>query len=256
MPSFVLIHGGSFTAGYFDRLTPLLAFESLAVDLPGRGSRPAAIGEVVTQDWVDSVVTDIVAAGLDDIVVLGNSLAGITMPGVAMRLPERIRHLVFSSCTVPADGGRAVDDIRPDIRASLLSIEEAVAAGRFDASAAGQAVDPARAVADAEAFVNSADETLLRFVAEPARRQLPEALRPMFERFSYDGFPWQIPRTYISNLEDRMVPTELQRRMIRHIDATAVVELDTPHCPEISHPELIAALLNDIAAGPARLARA
>lgn len=38
--SFVLIHGAGFGANCWDELIPHLNTEALAVDLPGRGTRP------------------------------------------------------------------------------------------------------------------------------------------------------------------------------------------------------------------------
>lgn len=57
-PQFVLIHGGSATSGYYDLLRPHLKFPSMAVDLPGRGSKNADINEICIGDWVNSVVED------------------------------------------------------------------------------------------------------------------------------------------------------------------------------------------------------
>jgi hypothetical protein len=44
-------------------------------------------------------------------------MAGITMPGVAAEVPERLARLVFVACTVPADGERIVDTLDPELRA-------------------------------------------------------------------------------------------------------------------------------------------
>ena len=55
----VLIHGGGATGGFWDRLVPSLDHEPLAVDLPGRRSRPADLGTLTVDAEVASVVADI-----------------------------------------------------------------------------------------------------------------------------------------------------------------------------------------------------
>ncbi len=249
-PAFVLIHGGSFTSHYWDRLIPLLNFPTFAVDLPGRGSKPADLTKVTIGIWVDSVVEDIESAGLEDVVLVGNSLAGVTMPGVAARLPNRMRHLVFSSCTVPGHGKRAVDFLRPDIKKFLLASEEELTSGQVpsqvDESQAGQQIE-----LTSDFLGENLSAGLLTFVKDPVRRSA-DALNPLFEIFSWDGFPVKVPRTYIKNLRDNIVLPELQDQMIENMGGASVIELDTPHCPSITDPEIIAAILNGIAAGISR----
>jgi pimeloyl-ACP methyl ester carboxylesterase len=249
-PAFVLIHGGSFTSHYWDRLIPLLNFPTFAVDLPGRGSKPADLTKVTIGVWVDSVVGDIESAGLEDVVLVGNSLAGVTMPGVAARLPNRMRHLVFSSCTVPAHGKRAVNFLRPDIKNFLLASEEKLTSGQ-----APLQVDESQAEPQIELSTDFLGDNLsagmLNFVKDPMRRSA-EALNPLFEIFSWDDFPADVPRTYIKNLSDCIVLPELQDQMIENMGGARVIELDTPHCPSITDPEIIAAILNGIAAGISR----
>ncbi|MCP5005256.1 MAG: alpha/beta hydrolase [Planctomycetes bacterium] len=71
------------------------------------------------------MVGDIEQAGLDRVVLVGHSLAGIALPGVAARLAKRIKHLVFSSCSVAADGDRPIDLLRPDVQDILKTIRRA-----------------------------------------------------------------------------------------------------------------------------------
>ena len=53
---------------------------------PARRYKPADLGTVTRADWIQSVCDDIDAAGLDDVVLVGHSLAGFVIPGVAARL--------------------------------------------------------------------------------------------------------------------------------------------------------------------------
>ena len=81
--TYVLVHGATFDGSCWDLLLPHLDGPAIAVDLPGRGSRPADLTQVTIQDFVDVVVDEIECCDLHDVVLVGHPLAGITLPGVA-----------------------------------------------------------------------------------------------------------------------------------------------------------------------------
>ena len=63
-----------------------------------------------------AVVDEIVGNDLHDVVLVGHSLAGVTLPGVVGAVPDRLRHVVFVSAAVPPDGGRVIDTLDPGMR--------------------------------------------------------------------------------------------------------------------------------------------
>src|SRR3954454_21758100 len=113
---FVLIHGGTFDGRCWDLLVPHLDAPALPVDLPGRGKHPMPSDQVDLQACADAVVADIDAVGYDEVVLVGHSMAGLTMPGVIGRLGDRVRHAAFVACTVPPDGGTILDTLDASIR--------------------------------------------------------------------------------------------------------------------------------------------
>ena len=85
---------------------------TLAVDLPGRGRTPGDLATATIGEWVDSVVADIEDAGLGDIVIVGHSMAGVTVPGVVTKLGSaRVREMVLVSAFVPRQGQAIVDTL-------------------------------------------------------------------------------------------------------------------------------------------------
>src|SRR6516162_8679706 len=91
LPALVLVHGGVHAADCWDltiaelrRQEPQL--ETFAVDLPGRRGKPGDLSTATIGQWVESVVDDVERAGFEDIVIVGHSLAGVTLPGVVARL--------------------------------------------------------------------------------------------------------------------------------------------------------------------------
>src|SRR5262245_11474985 len=116
MPDFVLVHGGSFSGACWDFLVDELDGPALAVDLPGRGAHPAPLDTVTIDSAAASVVSDVEAAGFDDVVLVGHSLAGCSLPAIIGLLGDRVRHAVFVACTLPAHGTSCIDTLPEAIR--------------------------------------------------------------------------------------------------------------------------------------------
>jgi pimeloyl-ACP methyl ester carboxylesterase len=110
LPALVLVHGGGLAADSWQltvdeihRLAPELTM--FAVDLPGRRDKPGDLLRLTIADFVESVIDDIEAAGLGDIVLVGHSMAGLTVPGVVAKLgSSRVREMVLATAFVPPEG--------------------------------------------------------------------------------------------------------------------------------------------------------
>ena len=118
LPALVLVHGGGLAADSWEltineihRLAPDLTV--LAVDLPGRRGKPGDLVTLTIADFVDSVVGDIEDAGLGEIVLVGHSLAGLTVP---------------AAC----DQARIVEGARNDPRDSVRPARRQVGGGHPD----------------------------------------------------------------------------------------------------------------------------
>jgi pimeloyl-ACP methyl ester carboxylesterase len=91
LPDLVLVHGGEHAGDCWDLVVAELhrqapELRTLAVDLPGRGRTPGDLATATIGEWVDSVVADIDREGLGDVVIVGHSMAGVTVPGVVAKL--------------------------------------------------------------------------------------------------------------------------------------------------------------------------
>jgi len=117
LPALVLVHGGGLAADSWEltvdeiyRQAPELTV--LAVDLPGRRSKSGDLRTLTIADSVDSVVGDIEDAGMNEIVIVGHSMAGLTVPGVVTRLgAARVREMVLATAFVPPEGTTMVDTL-------------------------------------------------------------------------------------------------------------------------------------------------
>ncbi|WP_459988571.1 alpha/beta fold hydrolase, partial [Mycobacterium avium] len=117
MPDLVLVHGGEHAGDCWDLVVAELrraepGLRTLAVDLPGHGNKPGDLATVTIADWVDSVVADIETAGFGDIVIVGHSMAGVTVPGVVTKLgSSRVREMILATAFVPPQGSSIADTL-------------------------------------------------------------------------------------------------------------------------------------------------
>jgi len=226
--SFVLIHGATLGAGCWDRLIPLLDGDTLAVDLPGRGSRADAdIRTVTLDDCGKAVAADILERDLTDIVLVGHSFGGVTVPRVMSLVPDRIRHVVLLSAVVPEHRTRVLDQIDPDVRAA---VEAGIMGGVYSIS-----TDAARAM-----LCNDADEDQSAFILDGL---VDDAAALLTETVDLDGYRLPIPRTYIRLANDQCYPPDLQARSSDRTRAE-VVTLDAGHMAMVTVPSQVAAALN------------
>ena len=228
---FVLIHGATMGANCWNRLTPLLEGEVLAVDLPGRGARADVDVRTVTlADCGKAVVDDILERDLTDIVLVGHSFGGVTVPHVMAQVPERIRHVVLLSAVVPEDGTRVLDQIDPDVR---NSVEAGIAGGVYTVER-----DAARYM-----LCNDADEEQSEFILD---RLVDDAAAMLAETVDLSGYRLPIPRTYVQLSRDQCYPPDLQAKSTARTGAE-VVTLDAGHMAMVTIPDQVAAVLNKFA---------
>jgi pimeloyl-ACP methyl ester carboxylesterase len=235
MPALVLVHGGAHAGDCWDltvdeihRLAPSLAV--LAVDLPGRRTRPGDLRTLTIADWVDSVVADIEAAGLEDIVIVAHSLGGVTVPGVVSRLGAlRVREMIFATAFIPPEGSAVADTLGGPL---------AGLARRGAKRGAPGELYPAMA---RFAFFNGMSRAQRQFIAG---KLCAESARIPAETVSRRDMPNDVPRTWILTTRDRALSVKSQRRSIAAIGGVqTVIEMDTCHDLMVSEPKRLAEIL-------------
>ena len=126
--TYVLVHGawgGGWAWRGVDSLLTAQGHTVYRPTLTGLGERVHLFNaEVDLSTHIQDVVNTILFEELDDVVLMGHSYGGMVVTGVADRLPDRIRHLVYLDAFLP-ESGEAVATIR----------------GQSGGGIAGQAVD-------------------------------------------------------------------------------------------------------------------
>ncbi|MGR3938818.1 alpha/beta fold hydrolase [Streptomyces sp. BRA346] len=228
--AFVLIHGAGFGADCWDALIPHLRAEALAVDLPGRGTRADVdLCTVTLADCADAVREEVEAKDLRDVVLVGHSFAGVTVPRVLDLIPDRIRHVVLVSAVVPADRTRVLDQIDPEVREL---VEQSITDGVYRQTREGAAA----------MLCNDMDEATAASTLDQLTDDSAALLR---ETVDLSGYRRQIPRTYVHLKRDQCYVEELQQRSIALLRAD-VIDLDTGHMAMVSAPGQLAAVLNTL----------
>lgn len=83
------------------------------MDLPGRGATVEELHRITLADWVASAADQAAALEVEEVVVVGHSLGGATIPGLAAALGERTRALVFVAALAPAEGATVAQLLNP-----------------------------------------------------------------------------------------------------------------------------------------------
>ena len=228
--TFALVHGGWHGAWCFERLAP---------ELEARGHRVVAVDlpcDDATATFVTyaDVVVDALEAEADEVVLVGHSLGGYTIPLVAARRP--VRRLVYLCSLIPIPGRSFVEQLasEPD----MLLPEYQAGLSEPDAEGRRRWVDEAIA---RQVFYADCDEGDAHAAFERLR---PQSHRPYVEPWPLDAFP-STPRTYIVCREDRIANPDWGRRVAHERLGGELVELPGGHSPFLSRPAELAGVLDE-----------
>lgn len=121
--TFVLVHGGWHGGWAWQKLAPLLTQATgravLTPTMTGLGDRHHLTHPGITPDLhVEDIVRTIEVAEAQDIILVGHSYGGFIITGVAGRMPERVRALVYLDAFVPDASGQSAFGIGSPERAA------------------------------------------------------------------------------------------------------------------------------------------
>ena len=227
----VLVHGGGFSSSCWDRTVAHLRAPVVAVDLPGRGTRPADLATVTVADFAAAVVGEIESRDLNEVVLVGHSLAGITLPTVVGHVPERLAAVVFVSCCVPPDGRSTLEHLGHQEVRDLADQAQASEPGVLDA-------DLATAI-----FCNDMDAETTRYTLSIMGPESPRVIR---QPMDLSGLSAPVPRTWVRLTQDVIITPAQQDASIAEMGGADVIDLDSGHMAMISRPRELAAILDRI----------
>jgi pimeloyl-ACP methyl ester carboxylesterase len=227
--TFALVHGAWHGAWCWARVTPLLerrGHRVVAPDLPSED--PAATFD----DYAGVVIRALADAG-DDVVVVGHSLAGNTIPLVAARRP--VRRLVYLCALIASPGVSFGDDVRAEPDMFVAGYERGLA----PPDEQRRRVWADYAVARETMFSDCPEADAQAAFA----RLRPQASAPYREPCSLDSLP-DVPATYVVAAGDRIVSPAWGRRAAPQRLGVEPLELPGDHSPYLARPEALADLLD------------
>jgi pimeloyl-ACP methyl ester carboxylesterase len=227
MATFGLVHGAYHGAWCWERLTPELEARGhrvLSVDLPCEDPLAGS------SEYAAAAVEAFADAG-DDLVLVGHSLGGLTIPLVAQARP--VTRLVFLCALVPRPG-RAHDDVADDEPDMTLPGPEG---GAFSGPDGATRWHPDAA---ARWFFADCPPDVAGWAA--AR------LRGQFWRITQEVTPLErwpdVPCTYVLGARDPVVNPAWSRRIAREVLGVEPVALDAGHSPFLSAPAALAEMID------------
>jgi pimeloyl-ACP methyl ester carboxylesterase len=219
---FVLIHSTGQGAAGWERVICALSqrgHAAHAVELPDDANLSAAgFAELVGQQVGD----------LASPVVLAHSGSGPLLPAAARLLGARRQ--LWLAAWVPDEHATFVEEVADHAEAA------------FNPDWIGK--DPIEDDEVAASFVyHDCDAATLAWALSTRRGFLPRAVYTELIELARD-----IPSTYIVASEDRTIRPDWQRRMARERLGVEPAEIASGHCPNVSQPERLAAMLGDVVA--------
>lgn len=232
MATFVLIHGAYRGGWCWRRVRRLLqadGHEVFAPSLTGAGERAHLNAETITlATWIEDVAKLLEYEDLRDVILVGHSQGGVVITAASEYAAERIAQLVYLDAPVPEDGQSAMDLLPAEVRARfgaqpLPAMSQPQPLQASDEFSAEQ-------VAWINARLTPAPTAPAR---EPIRLQNPAALA--------------LPRHYFfCRHTPDFYPSSFTRQRFERTGAP-FQWLEAGHDVMLSHPELVADLLNQIA---------
>jgi pimeloyl-ACP methyl ester carboxylesterase len=237
MASYVLVHGAWHTGADLEATAAPIRAAGHQVYTPTlAGNRPGDKKTVGLNDAIASIVDYLAAHDLKDIILLGHSYGGMIITGVADRVPERIRRLIYWNAFVP-NNGESLNDLVPP---NYVGLFDSIAAQRGD----GSVVLPFPIWR--EAFINDADLEM----AQKAYGILnPHPLKTFSDKISLKTNPadMQIAKSYINCTEDTSLPHHYpwHPRLSQKLGLFRLVQVPGSHELCFSNPKRLAQAIMD-----------
>jgi len=232
MATFLICHG-AWSAGWaWKKVRPLLRAAGHEVFTPtytGLGERAhQASPSVDLETHIADVLAVIEFEDLKDLVLVGHSYGGMVVTGVADRVPERVRHLVYLDAFVPASGQ------------SLLDLAQR------------NPPPPAAAATGGESWLippnPPAPDTSAADLAWLTPRRRPQPVKTFAQKLELKNPVPAFPRSYVYCTKKMPDDVFLQfSKRFKSDPAWRYHEIDSSHSPNVTAPEALVRLLVQIA---------
>jgi hypothetical protein len=235
--TFVLVHG-AWQAPYAWQMVKnnLLkdGYEVTIIELPGHGKSTYDYKNLHMDTYI-KYVSDAIVALKQRVILVGHSMAGIIISGVAEQVPDLIEKLVYVAAYVPVSGQSAyavsLNDKQSLLGASLLVSEDQ---SEFDIKREDIT----------NIFCQDGSDEVKQLILENYK---PEPAAPFSDPVILTDLNFgKVTKYYVETLNDNGIGNNLQKEMIATAGIKNVIELNTGHSPSLSKPTELSNILDEI----------
>jgi pimeloyl-ACP methyl ester carboxylesterase len=232
MATFFVAHG-AWSAGWaWKKMHPLLRERGHALVVPtqtGLGERAHLAGpEIDLETHINDLFGALHCEDLHDLILVGHSYGGMLATVLADRVPERFTQLVYLDAFVPRDGQALIDLVPAQTRA-------------------GWPADDWRTPPNPPSPDMSPED-----LAWVMPRRVPQPRRCFTQAVKLTGAGARLSRTYIRCARVGPIDVFLPfAQRARTEPGWRYLEMDASHSPNVTAPDALARLLDDIARGSA-----
>jgi len=235
VPHVLLVHGGGHGAWCWADVQRYLAganIASSAFDLPGAGADSTPRAGIDLTDYIDATVAQIDAID-DDVILVGHSIAGLTLPGAIAAREDRITHALFIAALVCDVGEAGIESIPADRRPSYYEMAQASGDDTFQPSFA----------AAWDRFFPSLEEESARAAYASLT---PQPLGPYLQPNPVAMAELRTPRSYLLLESDRTFPIALARSFAAKTGVEPIIRAGD-HCWMLTDPHECANAIAEVA---------
>src|ERR1700753_867663 len=239
----IMVHGSWHWGGCFQKVADRLAVAGYPVatpDLTSHGYSSSSYDSFKSIEEYARPVEAILRAPSEKVVLVGHSMGVVTLTYLAEKYPEKISKLIYLTAFMAPNGKKALDYILLNTKIpaakELFQVASQVNDGR------GLKLDlDQRSLVKAAFYADCSDHDV-EIAAKnvlPITSTVPDQTVSTVtaKRFG------RIPRVYIECTEDKAIPIETQRLMIKDLPGAKVASLKTSHSSFFSQPEALAKLI-------------
>ena len=234
MATFVVAHG-AWSAGFvWKKMHPLLQAKGHRLFTPshtGLGERVHLANPEITLDThIEDIVQVLFHEDLHDVFLIGHSYGGLVATGVADRMPERLKAVIYLDAFAPSNGDTMLDLATPESKARWLDGAAKIGEGWRVPS---NPLPP---------------DTSPEDVAWITPRRHAQPIKTMTTPMKLTRGETQLPRAYIYCT--RIGPGDMFgpfARKAKEDKRWRYFEMDASHSPHVTAPDALAAILDRIA---------
>ena len=232
--TYVLVHGAWQAPYVWDAVSSDLirtGNKVIVVELPGHGIDKTPAHQLTLDVYRDKVIEAISKVD-GKVILVGHSMGGMVITSVAEKIPSKISKLVYIGAFLPTSG-QSLDELAKTDPDSKLGPQLMQSADKLTLDVNRDSLT--------YLFINDGtksdkERVIANYRAEPAIPFINKVTLTK-ERFG------AVEKVYIKTLQDIVISSKLQDRMIASAGIKDVYQINTSHSPFLSQPYAVSTLL-------------